>query len=292
MRRSFLMALGGAGLSLACAQKPPPSQFPDAEAALGRMRATYACSRGIQGDAKIDYFGEEGRARGNVLYLAMLPEQLRFDVFSPFGITLSTLTSDGERFGLFDLKNKRFLQGPANACNVSQFTRVPVPPFALVQLLRGEAPVLVHQPGAARLDWDGGEYVIDISSQHQASQQIRLTPRPADWDLPWQQQRVRVHAVRVEQQGIPLYQAELEDHHPVQTAKPRVDPDGLSPSIPPSGPSCQAEVPGRLRIEVPGSEQDVIFVNRELAHNPPLGADAFRQAIPDGVSVRHSPCGG
>ena len=71
---------------------------------------------------------------------------------------------------------------------------------------------------------------------------------------------------------------------------PRVDPDGLDPPVPPSGPSCQAEVPGRLRLQVPDGDQDVILENVDVSHNPPLAANVFHQAPPGGVSVRYSPC--
>ena len=84
------------------------------------------------------------------------PDSVRFDVFSPFGVTLSTLTADGRDFALFDMKEKSFLRGPANTCNVARSTQVPVPPFALVQLLRGEAPVLVHEASQASIAWAPG----------------------------------------------------------------------------------------------------------------------------------------
>lgn len=283
---ALLALLGGA----ACSRAAPPSQFPSAADALERMRATYTCSRAIAGDAKIDYFGEQGRVRGSVLYLAALPEQLRFDVFSPFGVMLSTLTSDGRDFALMDMREKAFLRGPANTCNVSRFTQVPVPPFALVQLLRGEAPVLVHEPSGASLAWESGRYVVRIASRHQASETIELEPSPQDWQLPWQQQRVRVLRVAVEQQGYTLYEAELDDHIAGKMATPRSDPDGLLPAVQPSGPMCRAEVPRTLRLLVPETDQDLVFVNKELTHNPPLAGEPFKQAIPRGVRVRYSAC--
>lgn len=274
-----------------CATPPPPSRFPTADDALSRMHATFACSRGIQGEAKIDFFKGHQRVRGNVLYFAVLPEKVRFDVYSPFGVTLSTLTSDGQHFALFDLKDKEFLYGPANACNVARFTQVPMPPFALVELLRGEAPVLVHTPEQARIEWSSGSYLINISSKHSATEQIRLVPRPDDWYRPWQQQRVRVVEVDVEQQGIDLYRALMEDHEVAHTAKPRVDPNGLLPPVPPSGPACSAEVPRRIRMEVPGTEQDLILVDKSVTHNPPLIAGVFTQQTPGGVRTRYATCG-
>ena len=161
-------ALLALGLCSGCGRPPPPSQFPTADAALGRMHASYSCSRGVQGEAKLDLFNKQGRVRGNVLVPGDAARKPPLHVYSPFGVTLSTLTSDGQNFSLFDLQNKQFLYGPANTCNVERFTQVPVPPFALVELLRGEAPVLVHQPSQATIAWDG-EYVIRIQSRHQAN---------------------------------------------------------------------------------------------------------------------------
>jgi hypothetical protein len=277
-------------LFAACAAPPPESQFPNAQAALDRMRATTSCSRALTSDAKIDYFGEAGRIRGSLLYVVAVPDKLRLDVVSPFGATVSTVTSDGKQFSLFDLRQKQFLRGPANACNLGRFTHVPVPPAALVQLLRGEAPVLVHSPSAASIAWESGEYVVRIQSTHDASEEIHLQPVAQDYALPYSAQRVRVSEVRVLQQGIELYRAQLVGHHPAKMSGPRVDPDGLDPPVPPSGPSCQSEVPGRLRLQVPDGNQDVILENIDVSHNPPLDAHVFEQSPPGGVELRYSPC--
>jgi outer membrane lipoprotein-sorting protein len=279
-----------ATLALSCASPPPASQFPNAQAALDRMRATTACSRALTSDAKIDYFGQAGRIRGSLLYVVAVPDKLRFDVVSPFGATVSTVTSDGRDFAFFDLRQKQFLRGPANACNLARFTQVPVPPAALVQLLRGEAPVLLHQPAGASIAWESGEYVVRIQSTRDATEEIHLQPLAQDYALPFSAQRVRVTEVRVAQQGIELYRAQLVGHRPAKMSGPRLDPDGLDEPIPPSGPSCQAEVPGRLRLRVPDGDQDVILENVDVSHNPPLSAQIFQQSPPGGVDVRYSPC--
>lgn len=277
-------------LTAGCASPPPASQFPNAQAALDRMRATTSCSRALTSDAKIDYFGEAGRIRGSLLYVVAVPDKLRLDVVSPFGATVSTVTSDGRNFAYFDLRQKQFLRGPANACNLGRFTHVPVPPGALVQLLRGEAPVLVHTPASASIAWESGEYVVRIQSTRDATEEIHLQPLEQDYALPFDAQRVRVTEVRVKQQGVELYRAQLVAHRPAKMSVARVDPDGLDPPTPPSGPTCQSEVPGRLRLQVPDGDQDVILENVDVSHNPPLSAQAFEQAAPGGVVVRYSPC--
>jgi hypothetical protein len=287
----WIAAILGTCVLSGCVRDPPPSQFPNARAALDRMRATYSCSRGIRAEAKVDYFGDLGRVRGNVLYMAALPDNVRFDIYSPFGVTISTLTSDGRNFSLYDLREKVFLQGPASACNIARFTQVPVPPFALVQLLRGEAPVLVHEPPQASIEWAGWDgYEIKIASKHQATQVIHLEPTESTWSQPWQKQQVIVRDVQVTQQGYDLYRAEMEEHEPGQTAPAMEDPDGLAGAIPPSGPACSAPVPRRLRLEVPDADQELVLRVKETAHNPPLIEGVFRQPTPRGVSVRYADC--
>jgi hypothetical protein len=216
---------------------------------------------------------------------------VRLDVISPFGVTLSTLTSDGERFAFFDLREKKFSHGVANDCNVRRFLNVPVPPHALVRLLSGEAPVLVHEPPDASIRWQG-RYVIDIRSRHGARERIQLEPRPDDWELPYERQRLRVLEVEVEQRGVVLYRVELDDHRPARTAVARVDELGIEPDVPPSGPACDAEIPRRIRFVTPVSGQDVLFSHESIVHNPPLIEGLFRQAAPGGVAIRHSTCEG
>ncbi len=255
------------------------------------MRHGVECSRGLVGEGTFDYFGDEGRVRAKTLYVVARPARLRFDVLSPLGGVLSTLTSDGQRFAFADLRQRLFLEGPADECNVEQALKVPVPPEALGELLTGQAPVLVHSPEQASLVWEGGAYVLRIDSEHRAAEVVRLVPRDEDWTRPWQEQRLRVQFVSVSQQGRPLYDVELEGHRAVTSAGPRVDPDGIEPDVPPSGPSCDAEVPRRLRFRVPGAGRDLIFIQAEVHHNPPITLDLFRQLPAAGVNVRHGSCG-
>lgn len=271
----------------ACGVKPPPSQFPTADAAITRMRETYACARGVKGSAKIDRLSnKEGRIRGTVLLFAVGPELVRFDVVSPFGVTLSTLTSDGKKFSLSDLRDRKFLQGPSSACNIARLTQVPLPGHALVEMMHGEAPVLVHTPEATSIRWDSsGFYVVELKSKNQASEIIHLQPHKADFAKPFAEQRIRVLDVRVKQQGFELYHAEMRDHKTTEMSGPLVDDEGIDAPIPPSGPLCNVEVPRRLHVEVPGSEDDVLFRYDELKLNPPLLDDLFTQPIPGGVQV-------
>ena len=240
---------------------PPPSAPPTADAALMRMHATLACGNGIQANAKFDLFGEHGRGRGELLLFAVRPARIRLDIVSPFGVALATLTA------------------------------VPVPGHVLVDLLRGEAPVLRHTPQAATITWSAqGYWVLFIPSTSDAREEIHIAPRPDDWTKPWEQQRMRVLDVRVEQQQYVLYHAELTEHAATATAGPREDPDGLAPALPPSGPPCDAEIPRKIRMEVPDPEADVRFQYQDRKWNPPLPEGTFEQPAPPGMPVEPVNC--
>lgn len=289
MTRS-LLALLACVAATGCYRAPPASRFPDAQSLLNRLHEQQACSRGLAGEGKLDYFGKEGRIRGSVLFMTNVPDRVRLDVVSPFGATVSTLTSNGKDFSLYDLRQKVFLHGPANACNLSQFTHVPMPPHALVSLLRGEPPLLSHAPAQTTLGWEAGRYVVRIASKHDASEEIAISPSDSDYDKPYAQQQLSLESVEVRQQSYVLYRAELAQHDPAQTAPPRSDPDGIDPDVPPSGPACSARAPRRLHLQVPTEEQDLVLAISEMAHNPPLSAGSFEQRAPGGVVVRSSPC--
>lgn len=290
MTRALGLALLASVAATGCHRAPPASRFPNAEALLARLHEEQACSRGLSGEGKLDYFGKEGRVRGSVLFMASSPDRVRLDVVSPFGATISTLTSNGRAFSLYDLRQKVFLHGPANACNLAHFTHVPMPPHALVSLLRGEPPLLSHAPAAASLSWESGRYVVRIDSAHQASEEIAISLANDDFDKPFSAQRLELSSVEVKQQGYVLYRAELAEHVAARTAPPRSDPDGIEPELPPSGPECRARLPRRLHLEVPAEEQDLLLSIGEIAHNPPLRDGVFEQRPPGGVAVRPSPC--
>jgi len=269
----------------------PASSPPNADAVLARMRDAMACANAVQGSAKLEHYGQEGRVRGDLMLFAARPARLRLDVISPFGVAIATLTSNGTRFALADLRDKRFYVGPATACNISRLTAVPVPGHVLVDLLRGEAPVLKHDAGQTTIAWDThGYYAIVVPSTRGAREEIHVAPRPEDWSLPWDRQRLRVLDVRVDQQGYELYHAELSDHAGAATAGPREDPDNLEPPLPPSGPTCDAEVPRKIRVEVPVPKAEVRFQYTQLVWNPPLPEGTFEQPPPPGMREEQVTC--
>jgi len=280
--------------TLGCNTPPPASQLPNGQAALDRMRATSACGMGIQADAKVDHFSESNRVRTELLFIASRPARLRMDVLAPVVGTVATVSTDGVQFQATDLRQHRFLYGPATACNIARVTRIPVPGFVLVNLLAGRAPVLRHdvQPTIA---WDGaGYYVIKIAGTNDAIEELHVVPHPDDWSKPWGEQRMRVLDVSVTQRGVLLYHAELDAHEKTPMSKPAPCDDvckatGETPTQP-SGPLCEAEIPRRIHVEMPSLKTDVLFRYDKVEWNPPLEANVFVQQQQAGLSPTPVEC--
>jgi hypothetical protein len=255
------------------------------------MRATSRCGNGVHANAKIDDFSPRGRVRGQLLMFAYAPSKLRLDGVSPFGATLATLTTDGTGFALSDLREKHFYVGPASACNIARLVRVPIPPHALVSLLRGQAPVVKHDAARSTLVWDTrGYYRVLLQGARNAEEEIHLAPHPDDLDLPWSNQRMRVLDVSVRQNGHVIYRAELKGHAAAETDKPRIDEMGIDPPLLPSGPACSAELPRRFKLEVPSTGEDVLLQYDEVAWNPPLPEGVFTQERPPGLDEVRVTC--
>ncbi len=289
-----LGALLAVGIAGAGCSKPPPSQFPSADDALGRMHASYDCAVGVRGTAKVDLVTKKGRVKTSVDLTAVTPSSIRFDVTTP-GIfsALYSVTADGKDFKFANHEQNVFYVGPAKQCNLTRFTQVPVPPHALVTLLRGEAPVLVHKAPEADIRWDsGGFYNLTIKSKNEAVEEIHLEVVPEDFAKPWAQQRVRVKRVRVAQGPSDLYIADLSDHRKGKMSKPIVDEEGIDPDVPPSGPVCEAELPYTIRFRVPGTKDDAVWDYQDPAWNPPLLEGTFTQPQPGGMPQQLVDCPG
>src|SRR5689334_13402427 len=154
---------------LLCAGCPKPAVRPyappTAEQLLTALRERADKLHTLRATAKIDHFANGGeRVRVKVTLLLERPGKLRIEADSPLGGALATLTADGQTFSLLDVRNNRFLTGPAKACNVARLIRLAIPPDDVVAVLMGQAPL----PASARIkgsSWDpddGGREVLTL----------------------------------------------------------------------------------------------------------------------------------
>lgn len=282
------VALAGCG-----AAKPPPSAIPNAQSALARLDATYENVTGISGSAKIDYLGDKGRVRGDVSVLASGPARLRFAITADVVGAAGEVATDGVRFQADDKGRGRYIVGPAKPCNIARITQVPLPLEELVPMLWGMRPHLEGPMKCDSIEWDDDHYVVMMSRADNKSlaHELHVTPYSADWNKPWSEQRVRLLGVRAWDKDSLVYRVTMKDHEVAGMAKPMVDPDGLNPDVPLSGPAVSGvELPRTIRVEVPSKKSDVIFKYTEELVNPPLIESAFQLVLKEGVPVDQSEC--
>lgn len=282
-------------LTLACGSAPE-ARFPDAAALLSRLETQSACSVGVQGEAKVGFRGEGRRLSASLLFLASAPDSLRFDATHSVAGTLATLTTNGERFSLASLEEKRFYEGPARACNVERFTRVPAPPSVFVDLLRNRAPLLrtSRPPTLVEQTPLFGEFHYEVTLVGASEvETLRLFVHPDDYARPLGQQRLRVESVALARAGRPVFEAELGEFRPGRTAPPvEISAEerllGIQPS--PPGAPCASELPGFARFFVEETGFELTFSSMNLLHNPSVGAEVFVQERRPGLLTTPADC--
>lgn len=295
---SFWLLAVTALIVLGCG-RAPQARFPHAESVLSRLQEQSACSRAVSGEARLELKGPFVDVTGRLLFKAQAPDRLRFDLYSPLGVTISTLTTQGEKFSLYDLPSARFFSGPSTACNLARFTRVQIPPEALVELLRGRPPVLEHEPEQkglrfARPWFSESKYVVSIDGDHEARQWLTVRVAPEDYDLPLDKQRLRLTRVVLRQGGRLVYEVKLSAHRRVQRAQNELSTEERAMGIPPvpsTGPPCDAELPHVVSFNVGRGGYRLDLLASELWHNPPDVPAAYRQQPPGGVRREWSECG-
>jgi outer membrane lipoprotein-sorting protein len=159
---------------------PPPT----ADELMAALRGRAEHFKTLRATAKIDYMANGGdRAKIKVALLLSRPAKLRIEADSPLGGALSTITSDGTRFSLLDVRANRFLQGPAKACNVARLARLNIPPDDVVEVLMGGAPLGGTVKGVS---WDpnnGGREVLTLAQPDGGTTIIQLDARDKRWDV-------------------------------------------------------------------------------------------------------------
>ncbi len=296
MKRTERLICALSGVCLVACGSAPKARFPDAQTLLSRLDEQSSCSRGVQGEAKVAFRGEGRRLSANLLFLAEAPHSLRFDATHSVAGTIATLTTNGERFSLASLEEKRFYEGPARTCNVERFTRVPAPPSVFVDLLRNRAPRLrsKRSPSLAAQAPLFGDFHYEVTvTGVSETETLRLFVHPDDYDRPTSEQRLRLGYLGLVRAGRPVFEAELGEFRGGRTAPPvEVTAEerllGVEPA--PPGAPCASELPGFARFYVEETGFELTFASMELLHNPVLGAQAFLQERRPGLLTTPADC--
>lgn len=235
----------------ACAGRIPlPEQYRAANAQdlYTRMQKAQSPVRAFSAEARLAYFGKQGRMRGNATLVVRRPGSLRYDVYGPHGGVISAFATNGKELALLDVGQSRFLYGPATAANLDEllpFAPLGLGPDAWVALLFGEATV----PPEATLTYDDrvGRFLLSWPAAG-VTQRLEVDPESA--------RIVRAVVLRG------------EDTVSEVTIDARDD----------------AGVPTALRIKVPRENIDVDVALKDVTVDPELEDDVFVLSPPAGVT--------
>jgi outer membrane lipoprotein-sorting protein len=182
VRFALVLAL----LTLAACPPPKPVERPypppSPEELIAAIKKRSQAIQSLRADTKVDHMGNGGqRVKVNVPLLVARGGKLRMEAESPMGGALATLTSDGEKFALLDVRANRFLTGPAKACNVARLIQIALEPDDIVEALTGGVPLV---EGTASVTWDrGGREVLTIAAPDGGREVIKLDARGRTWDV-------------------------------------------------------------------------------------------------------------
>ncbi len=284
-------------LTVGC-HRGPQVRFRTADELLSRIHERTDCSRGVVGDAQVEVAGPFAHYEGQLLFKAAAPNGLRFDLYSDFGVSLAAVASNDRELSFFDLGSNTFVRGAPEACNLARFTQVNVPPFALVELLRGRPPVVEHEPTSAEVRWTdswfgAGRYEIELLGNHDSREILWATVPEDDWSKSLDEQRVYLTRVRLLQAGREVYEVDLSDYRTAAGANLTPTREELEMGITshqPTGPSCEAELPRRISFHVGRGGHRLNLIVDEVAHNPPRSLSPFELQVPRGARMVRGSC--
>lgn len=237
--------------------RPPEDALQDAATLLQQMEQKRGDVKSFRMAGSIDHIQEQ-RVRGKAFIFAKLPDNLRIDVLSPFGTTLSVLTADKNKFGLSDYKAGRFFTGEPTPCNVSRFVGIALPPSDVISILIGKVPLI---EGTQEISWDpDGHYVVTITNL-EVIQELH---------------------VGADKETLPLLRA-------VITEKGQTIFDVSFDMWRRIG---EANIPYEIRIRMPRDKAE-LFVQYEddgVEVNVDLPEDAWEQTVPGGARLEQLKC--
>ncbi|MDP3501874.1 MAG: DUF4292 domain-containing protein [Myxococcales bacterium] len=129
----------------ACPRLPPLDYGKDGPAKDGadllkRIEFADAQIFSVKGDAKLIVESPQGKGSVSLFIAVLHPAQLHIEQLDFFGRPEGVLVTDGERFGLYDAKQRKYFRGPASVENMARFVPIALPPRELASLLLGRVP--------------------------------------------------------------------------------------------------------------------------------------------------------
>lgn len=255
-----------------CGGLPCPTiEHADAHQALRYHESMRNRLTSIRAEARVDQRGNEGRVRGTVLMFVETPDHVRFDAMTQFG-PAAILTSDGVDFALTDLRENKYLFGPACPANIARLLGIPMSAHDTTVFLLGRTPVIETDDTSIECIGDA-TYRIDLRGPDGRRQEIELQVREADLNAPLLEQRMRLlRSELYDDNGRTLWRATYDDYRVIALGEMGV------------------AMPYRVRIEQPQLGSDTLVRFEEITVNPHVPDEVFTQAARPGVRQEHVTC--
>ncbi|MCP4605767.1 MAG: DUF4292 domain-containing protein [Proteobacteria bacterium] len=254
-----ILPIAAAILGWACGPVPPPLEaYTSAPDLLREQSELRNKIRSFRIAGRVDHFGEEHRVQGKIYLFADLPGRLRIELVSPFGSPMSVLTVNRDNFSLHDLREGRYLTGPAEPCNIARLVRIPLPPDDVMQILVGHTPII---EGSEEVTWDKGGFYRVVIRDRKKVQNLEIGPG---------------------KNTLPLRKSRLEDENGTvfNITYDRWKNLGA------------IAIPHEIRVKMPRKKADLLLRYDEGAVelNVDLPDDAWNQSPPPGLTVEQVTC--
>ncbi|MBN1960139.1 MAG: DUF4292 domain-containing protein [Deltaproteobacteria bacterium] len=202
-------------------------------------------------EIRITYFGPEGRVRTTGTIAIKRPASMRCEMMGPHGGVISAFATNGIELQALDVKNSKFIYGPANVKNLDRLL-----PFAPLQLNAESWNKLLF-----------GE--IDIPE----TAKLLYQEKKGVFILRWQENS-HDREVEIDPQTKQLKQAKdfFAGQLISQVNFKNYDKNGL---------------PQILQVKVPSAKIEFIAVFRDIEVNFAIEAEAFVLNPPAGIALEH-----
>jgi len=251
--RGASVLLLSAGLC-ACPRLPPLDYGKDGPAKDGadllkRVEFAEAQIFSLRGDAKLIVESPQGKGSVSLFVAVLHPAQLHIEQLDFFGRPEGILVTDGERFGLYDAKQRKYFRGPASVENMARFVPIALPPRELASLLLGRVPRVPAESSSLAVDEAARSYALTL---RRGAITQRLTVSTGTH---------RVTRSRVE--GLTTY---------------AIDADALTAFGP-------ATLPRHLTLDAPSANTRVELLYKDITVNEAPEVTLFELEPPEGIPV-------
>ncbi len=243
----------------ACGPVPKPKDaYSSSEDIIGAVKEKSKSAESFRIVGRVDHFGEKHRIQGKAFFFSKLPDKLRIELVSPFNSPLNVLTVNEKEFALHDIREAKYMTGPAEPCNIARLIQIPLPSSDVIRILLGYSPIM---EGKSKVEWDtAGFYRVTITDKDRV-QKLEIGP---------------------DKNTLPVFRSVLEDKEGIVfdiTYSRHQTVSGVS-------------VPHEIRVKMPREKADLLirYNTGEVEFNVELPPDSWEQAPPAGLEVEHVTC--